>query len=96
MPTPSLRYWIASSPVEVRINIKELASDPLTVLGQSNQELLEQRQDAITKNLRRGYKTINKTFRQTQAVIADDINNRIKLLQAYRYYQQQTKLQSKF
>ena len=40
------------------IKIKELASDALAVLSQSNQELLQQRRDGITKNLSREYKTL--------------------------------------
>ena len=38
-------------------NIQELASDALAVLSQSNEKLLQQRRDAITKNLSREYKT---------------------------------------
>ena len=38
--------------------IKELTSDALAVLGQSNYELLQQRQDGITKKLSREYKTL--------------------------------------
>ena len=38
--------------------IKELASDALTALSQSNQELLQQRGDGIKKYLSREYKTL--------------------------------------
>ena len=48
--------------------IRELVSDALAALSQSNQELLQQRQDGITKYLSKEYKT--------------DLNSRIKLLQA--------------
>ena len=45
-----------NKPDHMLINkIKELASDALAVLSQSNQELLQQRQDGITKNLSREY-----------------------------------------
>ena len=38
--------------------IKELASDALVLLSQSNQELLQQRRNGITKNLSREYKAL--------------------------------------
>ena len=77
MLTQLLGYLIASSTVVavvvinkiILINkIKKLVSDALAVLSQSNQELLQQRQDGITKYLSKEYKT--------------DLNSRIKLLQA--------------
>ena len=38
--------------------IRELVSDALAALSQSNQELLQQRQDGITKYLSKEYKTL--------------------------------------
>ena len=61
--------------------IKELASDALVLLSQSNQELLQQRRNGITKNLSREYKTL-KLFYPKKLLFGDDLNNRIKLLQA--------------
>ena len=63
--------------------IKERASDALSVLTQSNQELLQQRRDGITKTLSREYKTLihNVPF-DSKLLFRDDLNNRIKLLQA--------------
>ena len=56
-----------NKPDQMHINkIKELASDALAVLSQSNQELLQQRWDGITKNFSREYKTMNIMFHQTQ------------------------------
>ena len=41
-----------SKPDQTQLNnIKELAFDALAELGQSNQELIQQRQDVITKNV---------------------------------------------
>ena len=63
--------------------IKELASDALAVLSQSNQELLQQRRDGITKNLSREYKTLKHNIPpDSKLLFGDDLNNRIKLLQA--------------
>ena len=46
----------SSKPNHMLINeTKELASDALAVLSQSNQELMQQRRDGITKNLSREY-----------------------------------------
>ena len=63
--------------------MKEMASDALAVLSQSNQELLQQRRDGITKNLTREYKTLkNNVPPDSKQLFGDDLNNRIKLLQA--------------
>ena len=63
--------------------IKEPASDALAVLSQSNQELLQQRQDGITKILSREYKTLKHNVSpDSKLFFGDDLNNRIKLLQA--------------
>ena len=63
--------------------IKELASDALAVLSQSNQELLQKRRDGITKNLSREYKTLKHNVPpDSKLLFGDDLYNRIKLLQA--------------
>ena len=63
--------------------IKELASDALAVLSQSNQELLQQRGDGITKNLSREYKTLEHNVPPgSKLLFGDNLSNRIKLLQA--------------
>ena len=63
--------------------IKELASDSLAVLSQNNHELLQQRRDGITKNLSREYKTLkHSVLLDSKLLFGDDLNNRIKLLQA--------------
>ena len=63
--------------------IKELASDTLAVLSQSNQELLQQRRDGITKTLSREYKTLKHNVPpDSKLLFGDDLNNRIKLLQS--------------
>ena len=65
------------------IKIKELASDALAVLSKSNQELLQQSRDGITKNLSREYKTLKYNVpSDSELLFGDDLNNRIKLLQA--------------
>ena len=62
--------------------IKQLASDALALLSQSNQELLQQRQDGITKNLSREYETLKHNVPpDSKLLFGDDLNNRIKLLQ---------------
>ena len=62
--------------------IKELASDALAVPSQSNQELLQQRRDVITKNLSREYKTLKHNVPpDSKLFFGGDINNRIKLLE---------------
>ena len=73
-----------NKPDHMLINkIKELASDALTVLSQSNQKLLQQRRDGITKNLSREYKTLKHNVPpDSKLLFGDDLNNRIKLLQA--------------
>ena len=73
-----------NKPDHMLINkIKELASDALAVLSQSNQELLQQRRDGITKNLSREYKTLKHNVPpDSKLLFGDDLNNRIKLLQA--------------
>ena len=54
-------------------NIKKLAS-------QSNQELLQQKRDGITKKLSRKYKTIkHNATPDSKLLFGDDLNNRIKL-----------------
>ena len=46
-----------NKPHHMLINkIQELASDALAALSQSNQELIQQRRDGITKNFSRGIK----------------------------------------
>ena len=69
-------------PDHILINkIKELASDALAVLNQSNQELLQQRRDGITKNLTREYKTLkNNVPPDSKLLSGDDLNNKTKLL----------------
>ena len=63
--------------------IKELVSDALAVLSQSNQELLQQRWDGITKSLGREYKTLKHNVPpDPKLLFSDDLNSRIKLLQA--------------
>ena len=63
--------------------IKELASDALAVLSQSNQELLQQRRDSITKNFSREYKKLKHNVPpDSKLLFGGDINNRIKLLEA--------------
>ena len=49
--------------------IKELASDALVLLSQSNQELLQQRRNGITKNLSREYKTLKHNVLPKKTVI---------------------------
>ena len=73
-----------NKPDHMLINkIKELASDALAVLSQSNQKLLQQRCDGITKNLSRKYKTLKHNVPPVSKLLfGDDLNNRIKLLQA--------------
>ena len=73
-----------NKPDHMLINkIKELASDTLAVLSQSNQELLQQRRDAITKNLSREYKTLKHNVSpDSKLLFGDNLKNRIKLLQA--------------
>ena len=73
-----------NKPDHMLINkIKDLVSDALAVLSQSNQELLQQRQDGITKNLSREYKTLKHNVPpDSKLLFGDDLNNRIKLLQA--------------
>ena len=73
-----------NKPDHMLINkIKKLASDALAVLSQSNQELLQQRRDGITKNLSREYKTLKHNVPpDSKLLFGDDLNNRIKLLQA--------------
>ena len=62
---------------------KELASDALAVLSQSNQEALQQKRDGTTKNLSREYKTLKHIVPpDSKLLFGDDLNNRIKLLQA--------------
>ena len=63
--------------------IKELASDAMAVPSQSNQELLQQRRDGITKTLSREYKTLKHNVPpDSKLLFGDDLNNRIKLLQS--------------
>ena len=63
--------------------IKELASDALAVLSQSNQELLQQRRDGITKSFSREYKTLEHNVPpDSKLLFGDSLSNRIKLLQA--------------
>ena len=68
-----------------------MASDALIVLSQSNQELLQQRRDGITKNLCREYETLKHNVPpDSKLFFGDDLNNRIKLIQyiqIFRYYQ---------
>ena len=73
-----------NKPDHMLINkIKELASDALAVLSQSSQELLQQRPDAITKNVSREYETLKHNVPlDSKQLFSDDLNNRIKLLQA--------------
>ena len=73
-----------NKPHHMLINkIKELASDALAALSQSNQELIQQRRDGITKNFSRGYKTLKHNVPpDSKLLFGDDLNNRIKLLQA--------------
>ena len=70
--------------------IKELASDALAVLSQSNQELLQQRRDGITKNLSREYKTLKHNVpdsRLTVPILAEIKKTRIqKTSRASREY----------
>ena len=55
-------------------------SDSLPVLSQSNQELLQQRQDGIIKNLSRGYKTLKHNVPpNSKLLFSGNINSRIKL-----------------
>ena len=55
-------------------------SDSLPVLSQSNQELLQQRQDGIIKNLSRGYKTLKHNVPpDSKLLFSGNINSRIKL-----------------
>ena len=72
-----------NKPDHMLINkIKELAPDALAKLSQSNQELLQQRQDGITKNLSREYKTLKHNVPpDSKLLFGNDLNNRIKLLQ---------------
>ena len=74
----------SSKPDHIPINkINELASDAMTVLSQSNQELLQQMQDGITKNLSREYKTLEHNVPpDSKLLFGDDLKNRIKLLQS--------------
>ena len=74
----------SNKPNHMLINkIKELASDALAVFSQSNQKLLQQRRDGITKNLSREYKTLKHNIpADSKLLFGDDLNNRIKLLQA--------------
>ena len=52
-------------------------------LSQSNQELLQQRRDGITKNLSREYKTLEHNVPPgSKLLFGDNLSNRIKLLQA--------------
>ena len=69
---------------QVLINeIKELTSDALPVLNQSTHDLLQQRQDGITKNSSREYKTLKHNVSpDSKLLFGDDLNNRIKLLEA--------------
>ena len=63
--------------------IRELVSDALAALSQSNQELLQQRQDGITKYLSKEYKTLKpNVLPDPKLLFGDDLNSRIKLLQA--------------
>ena len=63
--------------------IKGLASDVLAVLSQSSQELLQQRPEAVTKNVSREYETLKHNVPlDSKQLFTDDLNNRIKLLQA--------------
>ena len=48
----------------------------------SIQELLQQRWDGITKNLSREYETMKDVPPDSQLLFGNDLNNRIKLLQA--------------
>ena len=60
-----------------------MACDALAVLNQSNQELLQQRRDGITKNLSREYKTLKYNVSPySKLLFGDNLNNKIKLLQA--------------
>ena len=53
------------------------------MLSQSNQELLQQRRDFVTKNLSREYKTLKHNVPPDSKILfGDDLNNKIKLLQA--------------
>ena len=72
-----------NKPDNMLINkIKELASDALAVLSQSNQELLQQRRDGIIKNLSREYKTLKHNVPpDSKLLFGDDLNKRIKLFQ---------------
>ena len=63
--------------------IKEMASDTLAVFSQSNQELLQQRRDGVTKNLSGKCKTLKDNVPpDSKLLFGDDLNNRIKLLRA--------------
>ena len=69
-----------NKPDHMLINqIKELASNALAVLSQSNQELLQQRRDGIIKNLSREYKTLKHNVpSDSKLLFGDDHNNRIR------------------
>ena len=55
----------------------------MAVLSQSNQELLQQKREAITKNLSREYKTLKHNVPpNSKLLFGDDRNNRITLLHA--------------
>ena len=73
-----------NKPHHMLINkIKNLASDALELLSQSNLELQQQRRDGITKNVSREYETLKHNVPpDSKLLFGDDPNNRIKLLQA--------------
>ena len=63
--------------------IKELASDAIAVLSQSNQELLQPTRDGSRKHLRREYKTLKQNvLPDTKVSLGDDLNKRVGSLQA--------------
>ena len=63
-------------------SIKQLALLALKALRQSNQEFLQQRPDAIIKNLSQEYKTLKQNvLPHSKPLFGNDLNNRITLLQ---------------